>query len=141
MLVQHLIAADVAAVAFSAHPVSGERGEVVINASWGLGESIVGGSVNPDTYVVRKADWTVVQRSIATKTRMTVPVAGGTREVGAPPSLQDAPALDDGRAVEVAQLAAALEVAMGAPVDIECAYQRRTLYLLQCRPLTTLRSA
>ena len=56
VLVQQLIVADSSAVLFSAHPVTGSRDEIVVNASWGLGESIVGGTVTPDTYVVRKVD-------------------------------------------------------------------------------------
>src|SRR5205085_3701452 len=54
VLIQHQIVSDVSAVVFSANPLTGRRDEVVINASWGLGESIVGGSVTPDTYVVRR---------------------------------------------------------------------------------------
>src|ERR671937_2653324 len=79
VLVQQLIVADSSAVLFSAHPVTGSRDEIAINASWGLGESIVGGTVTPDTYVVRKADLTVVARQVAEKRRMTVPANGGTR--------------------------------------------------------------
>src|SRR5512134_962089 len=67
VLVQQLIAADVAAVVFSANPVTGNRDEVMINASWGLGESIVGGMVTPDLFIVRKSDVAVVQRIIADK--------------------------------------------------------------------------
>ena len=65
VLIQQFIPAEVSAVVFSANPVTGNRDEVVINASWGLGETVVGGRVNPDTYVVRKGTLTVVQRQIA----------------------------------------------------------------------------
>ncbi len=140
VLVQRLVAADVSAVAFSADPVTGERGRVVINASWGLGESIVGGTVTPDTYVVT-ADGAVLDRVVADKRRMTVALPGGVREVDVPRLLSRAPALDDARAVEIARLAAALEGAMGWPVDVECAFGDNTLYLLQCRPITTLAGA
>ena len=81
---QQLIPADVSSVVFSANPVTGSRDEVMINASWGLGESIVGGTVTPDTYVVRKADMAIVSRQIAEKRQMTVMVPGGTREVDVP---------------------------------------------------------
>ena len=60
VLVQQLVAADVSAVVFSANQVSGSREVVVIEAGWGLGESIVGGTVTPDTYVVRKENPAVV---------------------------------------------------------------------------------
>ena len=138
VLVQQLIMADVSAVVFSANPISGNRDEIVINASWGLGESIVAGTVSPDTYIVAKAALTVISRQIAEKRRMTVPVKEGADEVAVPRFLQMQPTLSDTQAVEMAQLALNLEAEMGWPVDVECAYQGDTLYLLQCRPITTL---
>jgi len=126
-------------VVFSANPVTGNRDEVMINASWGLGESIVGGTVTPDTFVVRKSDLAVINRTIADKGCMTVSVPGGTREVDVPRFLRQQAALADEQAVEMAQLALSLETTMGYPVDIECAYASGELYLLQCRPITTLK--
>ena len=138
VLVQQLVAADSAAVVFSANPITGDRGEVVINASWGLGESIVGGTVTPDTYVLCAPELTVTARHIADKRCMTVPVDGGTREVNVPRFLRLRPALSDDQTIELGRLALALEAAMGEPVDIECAYAAERLYLLQCRPITVL---
>lgn len=138
VLVQQLVPADVSAVVFSANPVTGGREEVVINASWGLGESVVGGTVTPDTYTVRKADLTLLSRQVSEKRRMTVPVSGGTREVDVPRFLRDQPALSDDQAAEMARLAVALEAKQGRPVDVECACHAGDLYLLQCRPITTL---
>jgi len=137
VLVQQLIPADVSSVVFSANPVTGSREEVMINASWGLGESIVGGTVTPDTYVVRKVDMSVVSRQIAEKRQMTVMVPGGTREVDVPRVLRAQPTLKDDQAVEMARLGVALEGRMGHPVDMECAVHGGQLYLLQCRPITT----
>ncbi len=108
------------------------------NASWGLGESVVSGAVTPDTYVIRKADLAVVSRAIAEKRRMTVPAPVGTHEVPVPRQNQRAPSLDDGQVVELTRLGMALESAMGWAVDLECAYRGQDLYLLQCRPITTL---
>jgi pyruvate,water dikinase len=142
VLVQQLVVADVAGVVFSANPLTGCRDETVINASWGLGESIVGGSVTPDTYVARRtgpsADWTIVERGLAEKRRMTVAVPGGTREVDVPRLLAGRPSLTDEQIVEAARLAFDLEQAMGWPVDLEFAHRDDVLYLLQCRPITTL---
>jgi phosphoenolpyruvate synthase/pyruvate phosphate dikinase len=138
VLVQQLIPADASAVAFSANPVTGSRDEVLINASWGLGGSIVNGTVTPDTYVIRQSDLTVVSRDIAEKRRMTVLACEGTQEVPLSRGQQRLPSIDDGQALELARLGMALESAMGWPVDIECAYQGRKLSLLQCRPITTL---
>lgn len=138
VLVQQLVEADVAAVVFSANPISGSRDEVMINSNWGLGESIVGGIATPDTYVVRKRDMGVDWRDIARKDRMTVMTDAGTAEADVPDHLQSMSSLNDAQIIEVARLALALEDAVGVPVDVECAIARDTLYLLQCRPITTL---
>lgn len=138
VFVQQLVASDVSAVVFSANPITGNRDEVMINASWGLGESIVGGTVTPDTFVVRKSDLAVTSLGIADKERMTVSVPGGTREVSVPRFLRQEACLAEEQIIEIAQLALSLEATMGYPVDIECAYAGGVLYLLQCRPITTL---
>jgi phosphoenolpyruvate synthase/pyruvate phosphate dikinase len=138
VLVQQLIAADTSAIAFSANPVTGDRGEVVINASYGLGESIVGGTATPDTHVVHKDSLTPISMIVGEKERMTIRVPEGTREVPVPRSLRTKTALSDAQAIEIARLAIDLEAAMGHPVDIECAHAQGHLYLLQCRPITTL---
>lgn len=138
VLVQQLVVADVSAVVFSANPITGSLDEVMITASWGLGESIVGGTVTPDMYIVRKSDLAVTQRTIGEKGRMTVAVPGGTREVETPRFLRTKAALSDGEIAAAAQLAINLERETGWPVDVECAFQASRLYLLQCRPVTTL---
>ena len=138
VLVQQLVASDVSAVVFSANPVTGSRDEVMINASWGLGESIVGGTVTPDTFIVRKSDLAVINRVIADKQHMTVSASGGTREVDVPRFLRNEVSLNDEQVVEMAKLALTLETTMEYPVDVECAYAGGALYLLQCRPITTL---
>jgi pyruvate,water dikinase len=138
VLIQQLIVSDVSIVVFSANPVTLDRAEVMINASWGLGESLVSGTVTPDTFVVRKSDLEVTSQNIADKGRMTVAVSGGTREVDVPHFLRSEACLRDEQVIEVAQLALSLEATMGYPVDIECAYAGGKLYLLQCRPITTL---
>jgi pyruvate, water dikinase len=138
VLVQELVVADASAVAFTGDPVNGTRNEVVINATWGLGESLVGGAVTPDTYAVSKADLAIGRESIADKRRMTVPVSGGTREVAVPGFLRMRPALRKEDLIGTARLGLALEQDVGHPVDIECAYRGDRLHLLQCRPITTL---
>jgi pyruvate,water dikinase len=138
VLVQQLVPVDVAAVVFSANPITGNHDEIMINASWGLGESIVGGTVTPDMFIVRKSDVAVVQRVIADKQRMTVSVPGGTHEVETPRFLRNTSSLNDEQVIEMAKLVVALEATMEYPVDVECAYAEGQLYLLQCRPITTL---
>jgi phosphoenolpyruvate synthase/pyruvate phosphate dikinase len=138
VLVQQLVLADTSAVVFSANPITGNRDEVVVTASWGLGESIVSGTVTPDTWVVRKADLAVKEERIGAKERMTVAVTGGTREVTVPRLLRERASLSRAQVAELAELAVELEEKMGGPVDIETAFAGDLMYLLQCRPITTL---
>ena len=138
VLVQQLVPADASAVVFSADPVNGRRDQVLIDASFGLGESIVGGSVTPDAYRVDKRSGVVVDRTIGSKTVMHIPAPGGTREVPVPRPLRALPALTDEQCASCAALATSLEAEMGHPVDVECAFHDGRLYLLQCRPITRL---
>lgn len=138
VLVQQMIFADVAAVVFSANPVTGNQTELVINASWGLGESLVSGAVTPDTWLVHKHDLTVVEVRLADKQNMTVPTPGGTGQRPVPRWLRTQPSLTPNQCLELAGLAVHLERTMGWPVDLECAYRSGLLYLLQCRPITAL---
>jgi pyruvate,water dikinase len=138
VLVQQLIRSDVSAVAFSANPVSGDTEQIVINASWGLGESIVSGTVTPDTYIVHKPDLKLTSSRVVDKLRMTVHSEVGTREVNVPRFLSTQPALNEAQILEIARLTLRLEQETGWPVDVECAYQADELFLLQCRPITAL---
>ena len=136
VLVQLLVPADVSGVAFSLNPMTGSHDEIVNNAGWGLGESIVGGTVTPDTIIIRKSDLAILDQQIGSKRRMTVAVIGGTKEVLVPGFLQEQACLKADEAQAIARMARQLEHEIGAPVDIECAIANGELFLLQCRPVT-----
>ena len=138
VLVQQLVLSDVSAVLFSANPITGKRDEMILTASWGLGESIVGGTVSPDTWIVDAASHAIISTRIGNKQRMTIAVPGGSREVDVPRILREQPSLTDAQVREVAMLGSRLEASFGWPVDVECAFAAGELYLLQCRPITTL---
>lgn len=138
VLVQHLVPADISAVGFSVNPVTNNADQIVIDANWGLGESVVGGIVTPDSYTVCKSDLTICERKIGDKAHMTVIIADGTREVPIPRPMRRQQVLSNAQVIEIAQLAQTLEKQMGWAVDIECAYHEETLYLLQCRPISTI---
>lgn len=136
VLVQLQVMADTSGVAFSINPVTGARDEVTINASWGLGESVVGGTVTPDTFRVSRSDLSIIGREIAAKERMTVALSGGTEEVPVPAFLRSEPTLTDEQVQQVAALVVALEQEHAFPVDVEYAFEAGRLSLLQCRPVT-----
>lgn len=141
VLVQQLVPADAAGVLFTAHPVTKRSDDAIITTSYGLGESIVGGTVVPDTYLVRKrgpGGPRIVDRLLGEKAVMTVPVDGGITEIPVPAGLRTLPAVQDAQILDAVRLGIALEQEMGSPVDVECAWRDGSLYLLQCRPITTL---
>jgi phosphoenolpyruvate synthase/pyruvate phosphate dikinase len=138
VLVQQLVRSDVSGVMFSANPVNGRRDELIVSSSWGLGESIVGGTVTPDSWVLRKLSHEVVEERLGDKRQMTVVTGDGTREVDVPRFLRSQPSLSEEQVLEVSRLGERLESLKGWPVDIEFAYAGGMLYLLQCRPITTL---
>jgi pyruvate,water dikinase len=138
VLVQWLVPADAAGVVFSANPVTGARDEVLVNASWGLGESVVSGTVTPDALRLAHGDLALRDRVVADKRTMTIAGPGGTRDVPVPGRMARLPAVSDEQARAAAALALDLEHRMGFPVDLEVAWTGSDLFLLQCRPITTL---
>ncbi len=138
VVVQRLIPAQAAGILFTANPVTGRRDEILINATWGLGEAIVGGLVSPDTLLVDKANWQILSRATATKTVMTVRTEMGTEEQAVPDGQQDQPVLDDSTALALARLGAQIESHYGMPMDIEWAIADGAIAILQARPITAL---
>jgi len=142
VLIQQLIQADVSIVAFSADPTGRQGDCILINATWGLGESLVSGLVTPDLYVIPKSALagspSRVHSQMACKTSMTICGPEGTCQVPVPRALQSELTLQPAQVRLIARLAQSLEQRQGWPVDIECACQGQHLFLLQCRPITTL---
>lgn len=140
VLVQRMVDAETAGVAFSADPVNGRRGIVVVAATYGLGTSVVSGEHDADTYRVDRAG-EIVGRVIAHKRSAdNIRAGGGTSCTAIDDDRGTAPALADARIREVAALARAAESFFGRPQDIEWAVERDTVYLLQARPITSLHS-
>lgn len=141
VVVQELVSADAAGVMFTANPVSGSRGELMITAAWGLGEAIVSGLVTPDTLEVDKATGKVTRRETSEKQVMTVRTGSGTAEQPVPPYLRNAPVLSGDQAAELAKLGVEIERLYGMPMDIEWALEGGRFAILQARPVTALGEA
>lgn len=136
VVIQSQIASDVSGVGFSLNPLNNCFDEAVINASFGLGEAIVSGTVTPDENVVEKVRGEILSKAVNEKTTMLRLAADGGVEESKP----DAPlaqALNDEQILELTRLVSQCESHYGHPVDIEWAYASGELYLLQARPITT----
>jgi rifampicin phosphotransferase len=140
VVVLEMAPADVSGVAFTANPLTGSRDEIVINASWGLGEAIVSGRVTPDNYVLRKADLAVIGRDVYAKELMILPdPAGGIVSAAVTGERAMAATLGDEQLSELGRLCLAIEACYGVPQDIEWAYGGGRWSVLQSRPITGLR--
>jgi phosphohistidine swiveling domain-containing protein len=140
VLVQRMINADSAGVAFSADPVSGRRGNAVVSAVFGLGTTLVSGLADSDTFGVDRRG-RVVSRAIAEKRiahRAAPDQPEGILSEQLPAGDGSQPALSDAQAAEVAKLARISERHFGRPQDIEWALAEGKLWLLQSRPITSL---
>ncbi|MCB9777075.1 MAG: hypothetical protein H6742_00760 [Alphaproteobacteria bacterium] len=115
VLVQAMVPADAAGVAFSANPVTGDRDEVLVSATGGLGDRLVSGEVDGDAWTIRGQEATATSRPEG--------------------------CIDEDTARRVARLATDTAEALGHPVDIEWAVHDGRLALLQARPITALPTA
>ncbi len=138
-IVQKMVDSEKSGVMFSSQPSTGEP-LVVIEGAWGLGESVVSGSVSPDNYVVDRTNMTIVSRFIAAKEIMIIrdPKTQKTVTIKVPHEKREAVVLTDSEIIELAKYAEILEKHYGIPQDIEWGVERSKIYILQSRPITTI---
>ena len=136
VVVQSLLDPDVAGVMFTQNPVTGAE-ESLVEAAWGLGEAVVAGLVIPDTYRVAR-NGTVLERTAGLKRIAVRPRPdGGTYEEAIDATRAEALTLDDDQLAQLDRLAQHCESVYGNARDIEWAISDGTLFLLQCRAVTT----
>ena len=140
VVVQNMVTPEVSGVMFTAHPLRNRTDETVINASWGLGEGIVSGILNPDEFIVAANSLAVKQLTVGDKTVQVIrdPDTGvGTVTVPTTTKQQEGTTLSDEQVAELSELGARVMASYaGLPQDIEWAYARGEFYLLQSRPVT-----
>ena len=137
VVVQQMVDPQAAGVLFTADPATSNRKVTSVEATFGLGEALVSGLVNPDAYTVR--DGEVVSRAVATKHLAIEPSPdGGTREVPIEPARQVEPVLTDGQVLRLAVLGRRIEAHFDRPQDIEWCLLDDEFQVVQSRPITTL---
>lgn len=135
VIVQQQIDSETSGVAFSQNPQNGRRDEVMINANYGLGETVVSGHVTPDLYLVRDSE--LIEVKVADKhVSIVLEEGGGTKAVEN--ERHDLKCLSDEEILQVESLVRKVEKYYKKPMDIEWAFEHGKLYLLQARPITTV---
>ncbi|HEY4307107.1 MAG TPA: rifamycin-inactivating phosphotransferase [Gemmatimonadaceae bacterium] len=137
VVIQQMVFPQTSGILFTADPISGNRNVISIDASFGLGEALVAGLVNPDVYQVR--DGTIVTKTIAMKQLAIDALSGGgTRQHAIEAANQQAPALSDAQIIRLAHLGRQIEAHFERPQDIEWCLANNDFYIVQSRPITTL---
>lgn len=138
VVVQEMFPSEVAGVLFTANPVTSNPFQYFLNASWGLGEAVVSGHVNPDQLIVAKESFEIVDRQVSEKLVMTVPDPSGqgSTTVDVPAEKRSIPCLDDGQVVELCRLAQRIEDHYGFYQDVEWGWADGRFAILQAREVT-----
>jgi len=143
--VVEMVNARCAGVGFTCDPVSGDPSKMTIEGTWGLGESVVSGALNPDKYVVDKYTLNIIERMISDKEIQVVAKGEGTVEEEVPADKRLIPCLTDEEVVAIAEVAKKLELHFGAPQDMEWAISAdlpfpESIFLLQTRPVAGIKA-
>jgi pyruvate,water dikinase len=139
VVVQRMVDAEQSGVLFTSHPSTGDA-RMIIEAAWGLGEAVVSGSVSPDNYVIERDTGEVSETTVAEKKVQCVrdPETGETVLEDVPEDRRRAQVLDENEIAELVELGEVVEAHYEQPQDVEWAIARGEVYLLQCRPITTI---
>src|SRR5438552_11354685 len=130
VVVQNMVQSEVAGVGFSINPINGDLSEMIVNANFGLGESVVSGEGEVDHFEIDKSTRTVGKFAIARKTRKIVGVAGGTEEVRIADGDAERPCLGVEQISQLADLLIRVERSYSFPQDIEWGFAEGRLHLL-----------
>ena len=141
VVVQQLVFSQKAGVMFSSHPISGDK-TVIMEGSWGLGEAIVSGTVSPDNYVFDRRSNKIVNMTIAEKSVEIIPDGKkGTKVSEVPADRRNARVLSDQEVKDLASYAVKSEEHYKCPQDMEWGIVDGKIYILQSRPITTIKKS
>jgi len=139
--VQKMVQSQLSGVMFTIDPVTNNKDTVVIEAIYGLGEYIVGGEVTPDHYEVNKSKNKITQKTIVAQTKQLVRSKEGNKSLAVSKPYQKLQKLDDENILKLAKIGQELEKHYYFPQDIEWASEEDQLYIVQTRPVTTIKSS
>ncbi len=141
VVIQKMVESEVSGVLFTSDPVSHNPDQMMLNASWGLGEAVVSGKVTPDIYIYSKKHKRIADKKLGGKDILICYSAIGIEERKTPLEQKSRFCLNDKQAFEVFAMGQNVEQHYRSPQDIEWAISDGKLYLLQSRPITTLNKA
>ncbi len=139
VVIQKMVESEVSGIAFSVHPVTEDRNQLIIEAGFGLGEAIVSGQITPDSFVVEKIPRRIIDKNISEQERGLFKKENGGNVWENIPAVKGATQkLSDSQILQLSELVLKIETHYGFPCDIEWAFAEGKFYITQSRPITTL---
>jgi pyruvate, water dikinase len=139
VVVQKMVDSEISGIAFSVHPVTEDRNQLIIEAGFGLGEAIVSGEITPDSYAVLKNPRNITDTTINTQIKALYKgKKGSTVWQDIPEPQASSQVLTTDQILELSELVLKVENHYGFPCDIEWAYEKGKFYITQSRPITAL---
>ena len=139
VVVQKMIESEKSGIAFSVHPVTQDKNQLIIEAGFGLGEAIVSGQITPDSYVVEKQPRRIIDKNVQTQSRGLYRAdKGGNEWRDIPKEQGEKQILSDEEILELSEIILKIENHYNFPCDIEWAFEGGKFYIVQSRPITTL---
>ena len=142
VVVQTMVESEVAGVMFTANPINAATDQIMINASWGLGEAVVSGIVTPDEYIVSSRNLKVLNQTLGSKEHKIIrdtKSGNGTVQLSTPDTERAVFTFNDEQTAALADIGRRIQAAYeDFPQDIEWAYKDKKFYVLQARPITAV---
>ncbi len=138
VVVQKMVQSEISGITFTVHPVTKDKNQMVIEAGFGLGEAIVGGMITPDTYVIHKDDFSILDINVSRQSFAIVKTPRGNINKKLSKSAGGKQKLAGKQIVELAKICKKIEAHYRHPQDIEWALEKGRFYITQSRPITTL---
>ena len=139
VVIQKMVPAEISGVMFTCDPVTNQKNRIVIEAIWGLGEYLVQGKVTPDFYLLDKNSLEILEKRIAKQTIQLIKVGTLNKQTTVPKKLQDKRKLTDKQIVELAKIGKKIHQHYFFPQDIEWTFYKGKFWIVQARPVTTLK--
>lgn len=140
VVIQKMVESEISGIAFTVHPVTKEKNQMIIEAGFGLGEAIVSGQITPDSYVIDKSDLSILDINVSEQKKMLVRKGetGGNVWRNLTKAKQETQVLPGKMIIDLSKICIAIENHYKKPQDIEWAFAKGKFYVTQSRPITTL---
>ena len=142
IIVQKMVNPSVSGVLFTSNVLNHDKNQMLINSSWGIGESIVNNSVNPDMIIIQKDKFKILHEEIGKKEKKSIPNSyrSGTVIIKTNAPSREQLSLNERQIKQLHELGLKIENEFNYPQDIEWAIENEKLFTLQSRPITTMRT-